>query len=358
MDLKQLHFDVMQGRSDYIPLVINTKPTESDFREYPYEKIPTLWENMHNPKMYIDTCVYNNSQNIKLKTDRELVLESNFLESLIPSMFGAELYQSPGGYIDVKPIISDISEAEELIIQDGQFDMALEHLKYLKRNTPDFMKVSITRFMSPLDYAIVMRGGDFYMDLLIEPEKSLAFLNRIVDLTIKTLKRFKEEINEDYREQITSARGLYVQGTRLTGDAIVNLSPSLIKNVLSPLFERFKNELGGVMLHYCCTPAPAGHVLPTLAECNSISCVDNWQGYQSYFNEKQDGLLQDKVSMCFDLDIEEVENVEKLMENPLFRDVKRKGGRGIVVMAHSDDIERSKKVYENWKNYFEIKNIK
>jgi hypothetical protein len=358
MDLKQLHFDVIGGKSDYIPLVINTAPAQEDFKDYQYEKMPTLWDNMHNPQWYIDTCIYNHKQNMKLKTDRELVIESNFLESLIPSMFGAEMYQSAGGYIDVKPIISDIEEAEGLVVSDGQFDMALEHLKFLKNNTPEDFKVAITRFMAPLDVAVVMRGGDFYLDLLIETEKSIDFLNKITDVTLKTLKRFKAEIGESYREQVTTARGIYSQGTRLTGDAIVNVSPDIIKNILNPVYKRFKDELGGVMLHYCCLPAPSGHVLPTLAECDSIICVDNWQGYQSYFNKEQYGLLQDKVSMCFDLSIEEVENVEKLMENPLFRDVKRKSGRGLIVMAHSNDIEHSKKVYDNWRNYFERNNLK
>jgi len=63
----------------------------------------------------------------------------------------------------------------------------------------------MTRFMSPLVYAVVMRGGDFYLDLLVEPEKSVAFMNKIADVTIKTIKRFKDELQEDYLEQVTQA---------------------------------------------------------------------------------------------------------------------------------------------------------
>jgi hypothetical protein len=269
-------------------------------------------------------------------------------------MFGAEVYKSAGGYVDVKPIINDIEQAEGLEVCNGQLDMALEHIKYLKKNTPEDIKVTVTRFLGPLDSAVVMRGGDFYLDLLVEPEKSIAFLNKITDLTIKTFKYFNKEINQDHKEQIVG-RGLYFHGTRLTGDAIVNVSPDLIKTVLHPIFSRFKEELGGLMLHYCCLPAPSGHVLPALAECGSVRCVDNWQGYESFFNKKQDGLLQDKVAMCCDFTIEEIESVEKLMEKPLFRDVKRKGGRGLVVMTSTNDIERSKRAYDNWKNYFERK---
>ena len=358
MDLRQMHFDVLEGKSDYIPLIINTRLAGANLEMFAQDKLISNWESMHDPQRHIDTYLHNNEQNIKLPTDRELLVESNFLESLIPSMFGAVMYESAGGLIDVKPIIGDIEEAEGLTVSDGQLNMALEHLRYLKKHTPENIKVAITRFMSPLDYAVIMRGGDFYLDLLVEPEKSVAFLNNIADVTIKTLKYFKNELQEDYREQVTQARGIYFRGVRLTGDAIVNLSPDLIKTVLHPLYERFKEELGGVMLHYCCLPAPAGHVLPTLAQCGSVRCVDNWQGYETYFNKDQVGVLQDKVSMCFDLSIEEVENVEKLMEQPLFRDVKRKGGRGLVVMTTTDDLERSKKAYENWKNYFEKRNIR
>lgn len=152
------------------------------------------------------------------------------------------MYQ--GGYVDVKPIIDNIEDAEGLTVSNGQLDMALEHLEYLKINTPEIINVEITRFMSPLDYAVVMRGGDFYCDLLVEPKKSLAFLNRIVDVTINTLKLFKDAIKEDYAQQVTQVRGLYFHGLRLTGDSIVNLSPDLIKNVIHPMFNRFKEEVG------------------------------------------------------------------------------------------------------------------
>jgi len=56
-------------------------------------------------------------------------------------MFGALMYEAPGGLIDVKPIIEDIEEATGLTVLEGQLDMALEHLKYLKKNTPEFIKV-------------------------------------------------------------------------------------------------------------------------------------------------------------------------------------------------------------------------
>lgn len=59
--------------------------------------------------------------------------------------------------------------------------------------------------------------------------------------------------------------------------------------------------------------------------------------------------------MCLDLAIEEIENVEKLMELPIFTDVKRSGGRGLVVMTTTNDLECSKKAYDNWRNYFEKK---
>lgn len=350
MNIEQMHYEVLEGKSDYMPLVIRMKPEGYGMFENPHNI--SAWESMHNPQLHIDTFLKNNENNLKLPTDRVIAIESNFLESLIPSMFGAHAYASPGGYIDVKPILDDIADFESLEIVEGQLKQAEKHLIYLKNNIPDNIHLVPTRFMSPLDYGVVMRGGDFYLDLLVEPELSMKFMEKIADLSIKTMKHFKDIIGEPYDKQVTVASGFWFHGTRLTGDSIVNVSPDVIKNMLNPIFNKFKQELGGVMLHYCCAPAPSGHVLPTLAECDSVRCVDNWQGYKTYFNENEDGMLQDKVSMFADFSFDEVSDIENFLKQDIFEKVKRKGGRGFVVRTDCSDLDKAKALYDKWQNYF------
>ncbi|MHB1484899.1 MAG: uroporphyrinogen decarboxylase/cobalamine-independent methonine synthase family protein [Saccharofermentanales bacterium] len=347
-NLKEIHRECFMGESNYIPLAVKISSDRmNDF---------TMWNGMKNPQITIDNFIEKNEASLKIKSDWIPVLESNFMESLIPSIFGAEIYQSPGGLIDIKAFINDIHEIESLKVTDifsGQTEEAIRHLQYLKSNTIENINVIMSRFASPLDYAVMMRGGDFYMDLLLEPELAMKFMEKIMEVTISIIKLFKNELNEPLESQLT-VRGFHYPGLRLTGDAIVNLSPSLIREFLFPVYDRFAKEFGSVMLHYCTTPAPSGHVLPVLTECSGIRCVDNWQGYRTFFNENEDGLLQEKVSVCTDLIIEQVENVDKLMQGePFFAKVPRKCGRGIAASVIAENIEQGKRLYYNWVNYFE-----
>jgi hypothetical protein len=349
-ELRRLHYDVTDGKTDYVPLIISTGVKD------PMRM--TALESMQCPERTMENALHNRAPDLAFPTDREIVVESNYLENLIPSMFGAETHISPGGLVAVRPCFDELPEAEELLVGRGLLDEAAAHLLRMKDVCPEEVKLAITRFMSPLDYAVVMRGGDFYMDLLLEPEKSARFLNRIADVTLETLKFMKGLLGEDFHEQISSVRGLYVHGTRLTGDAIVNLSPNTIEEIMIPIFRRMRDALSGLMLHYCCTPAPSGHVLPTLAKYPGVvDAVDNWQGVDTFFNEKGDGIEQDTVAMCFDIPYDEASDVEKLMEKPIFKAAPRKGGRGLFAGVASPDLEASKRLYDKWQSYFGKKNI-
>lgn len=354
-ELEKLHYDVLEGRSDYIPLVIRIRPRECGI--FGGIKNISPWDGMKNPSDYLEVFLENNKENMRLPTDRVITIESNFVESLVPSMFGGNITKAPGGIIEVKPFADSMEELLNTDISDGQLEEAKEHLLYLKRNIPEDVHLSMTRFMSPLDYGVVMRGGEFYMDLLCEPELCMEFMEKVADLSIKTMKEFKDLMGEPYEKQITAATGFWFHGTRLTGDSIVNVSPDVIKNMLCPVFDRYKKELGGVMLHYCCTPAPSGHVLPTLAECDSVRCVDNWQGVDTYFDEAGTGRLQDKVSMFADFPIEEVSDIEKFLSRDIFSKVKRNGGRGFVVRTDAENVDEAARLYDKWREYFEKKNI-
>ena len=345
VDKAQMHFDVFDGKTDYIPLVINIEPKE---------KVNiTPWEAMQDPQRQIDAFVKNNEYNLMLPTDRVVSIESNFLECLIPSMFGAKPFASPGGWVDVAPVIDDLEDFEDVEITDGLLEQAEEHLRYLKNNVPENVHVANTRFMAPLDCGVVIRGSDFYLDLLCDPDLAMSFMNKVARISIDAMKRLKKVIGEPDDRQMNATTGYWIRGTRLTGDSIVNVSPDVIKNMLVPSMQVFKEELGGIILHYCCKPAPSGHVLPALCECGDIvRAVDNWQGYRTFFNENGDGMLQDKIGMCADFPISEVENVEKFMEQDIFSKVPRKGGRGFLVRTRAKTLDQAKALYDNWQNYF------
>jgi hypothetical protein len=340
IETRELHDKVIKREMNYMPLLVNVKP-DAAVPEF------SACDCMRDPQKALEKRIAELSGTIKLKSDVAHFVESNFMEALVPSIFGAETHVAPGGLVDVKPRFPDIYETENINIDDifrGEMENAIRHLEYIKHNAPDYLYVNPSRPMSPLDYAVVLCGGGFYADLLAEPDLSLNFMEKIADVTIKTIKYFKEVINQPLDECVT-VRGLYFPGIRLIGDAVVNLSPNLIKNIMCPLYRKFEREFGSVMLHYCCTPAPSKHVAPALAEGGGINAVDNWQGYRTMFNEKD--YFQETLAVCTDVSKNDILTGEIFRDN--FFQLKQ---RPLIVSTYAESAEEGKKVYEIWQEQF------
>ena len=355
---KKMYLDVFTGKSDYIPLAVKV-----DTKIAP-DKMYNDWAGLLDPQKAIDTFMKRDHLSMQVDSDWIPVIESNFLYYLVPSIFGAEVAETISGDAGFKPFIRDIRETEgmELNVFGEAYEKVVAHIKYLRANVIEGVTVNMPRFLSTLDAGVLFRGGGFYEDILMEPELSSKFMDKVNEVTIKFIKALKIVTDEDTNSQVT-IRGVNFPGIRLTGDCIVNLSPKMIKEIMFGVYDRFADEIGPVMLHYCtggsAYPAPAGHVITTLLDCPSVKCVDNWHGYRSTFDEKGTGLMQNKISICTDLPPEEVGNVEKLMtENPFFSEVPRKGGRGIAATVTVDGVDEGKRLYDKWVNYFVKHNMR
>ncbi len=348
MDKKRLFERVFHAQTAYVPLLVNVRMPEQP-------RASTPWLRMRDPSAALAHAVYGQSDSARVGSDFTPFVESGFVECLVPTLFGAQAYEAPGGYADVRPVFTGIEQAAQAQADPdgGLMGAALDHLRFLRANAPPEWLVCMSRFMSPLDNAVVLRGGEFYADLLESPELAGAFLNNIADVTLACMRRFLGVLGEEPRGSRLTVRGLWFPGLRLSGDAVVNLSPSVIRGIMFPLYRRFADEFGAVMLHYCCTPSPSGHVLPVLAEGCGITCVDNWQGYKTLFNERQDGLAQERVGICTDLPKEAVADPESLFtREPLFADVPREGGRPLTVSVGVSSVDEGRRLYNGWRDFF------
>ena len=341
---KQLHKRVFRGETDYIPLCVNVTAPE----------VPrhTNYAAMLDPAKAIFNAENTYANTKEVGSDVVPMVESNFMECLVPSIFGAQTYESAGGLIDAKPFISSVSQMSEINVTDifnAEMEAAIKHLEYLKANAPEWLYVNHSRPMSPLDYAVIMRGGDFYLDLAMEPELCVEFLRKIADVTIKTTNEFKKIIDQP-SDEFATVRGLIFPGIRLTGDAVVNLSPTMIEEIMCPIYREFECEFGAAMLHYCCTPAPSGHVIGALASGGGINCVDNWQGYRTFFNADCDvaDTLQTDIGICTDITKEQILSGE--IANDIFITLK---GRPLTCTTHVDTVDEGKRVYEKWQEMFD-----
>lgn len=349
---EQKHLKCFRSTDSYIPLTVRVKsPSVSGH---------TLWDRMNSAKITAEAFEEENSLSMDLKSDWIPVVESNFLENLVPGLLGAEICRSPGGLITAKPFLNDISDQDKLFPSKAFDDpanlpgsaileSALSHYCALREIFPvgSGVRVLMPRFASPLDYAVMIRGADFYADLMLEPESARSLMLSIAHLTIGLIKIFKALSGEILSGQ-TTIRGLHFPGIRLTGDAVVNLPPDLIRSFMFTLYDIFAAEFGSVMLHYCTSPAPSGHVLPVLTECSSIKCVDNWHGHKSFFDKNLTGYLQNKVSVCTDLSTDKLSDPDSLLNDPFFSEVPRKGGRGITASVMAESVSEGRELYDAW----------
>jgi len=147
-------------------------------------------------------------------------------------------------------------------------------------------------------------------------------------------------VNQPLDECVT-IRGLSFAGIRLISDAIVNLSPKMIIDVMCPVFKRFENEFGSVMLHYCTVPAPSHHVVPALIKGGGVVAVDNRQGYKTLLNEED--YLQNRIAVCTDADKNDILNGDILKDE--FFSYKE---RPLSVSVFVDSVDEGKKVPDVW----------
>jgi len=121
---------------------------------------------------------------------------------------------------------------------------------------------------------------------------------------------------------------------------------------MCPIFKKLEKHFGNVMLHYCTTPSYSRHVLPALCEGGGVNAAESWQGLDTLVDFNNGAEYQDKVALCFDVNKNIFDDLDKFISQPLFHDVKRKGGRGLVVGVRADNPEEGKKLYNMWRERF------
>ena len=306
----------------------------------------TPYQAANDPQKAIDNAIILNENSRKVESDKIPIVENDFVMDLLPSIFGGKVYEAPGGRTDVKAIFNNIYETENINITDiyvGEMEKAMTHLTYLKKNAPDYFYVSPSRPLSALDCAVVLCGGEFYTELYSEPELAISFMKKINDVAIKIVKELKKIVNQPLDECAT-LRGYIFNGIRITGDAVVNLSPAMIKEFMCPLYKKFEDEFSSVMLHYCCTPAPSAHVMPALKEGGGINWVDSWQGYKTLL--KEEDYLRTDMGICTDID----KNL--ILSGDILKDEFFTIDRPLVSSTNCETVDEGKAVYEKWCEYF------
>ena len=270
----------------------------------------------------------------------------------VPSLYGAEAVFPEGSEPVCRPAFESAGEAARAGVPEVAgpvIDEMLRVAREAKAALPEGFRLSFPATASPWDLAqLVMSGEEFLVALMTEPDAATEFLVNLAELCVRVTNLVKRELGEGPGETVTN-RGIPFPGLRLPSDAIVNLSPELLRRFVLPVLERFAREYGRLMVHFCTKPAPSGHVLAVLAECEHVAAVDNWQGPHAFLGPDAADPMQSHVGVVTDLDLTTPGKMDEFLSLPAVRDVPRRGGRGLVVSTWAPSVDEARRIVALWR---------
>ena len=350
LELKQLHLDVFSGRSSYIPLLVDVKGPPAGH---------TDWDQVHDPAKMLESFLSRTENTLRVDSDWIPGIDCGFAQALPYSVFGASPEQTNWGEIAVKAIFSSIEEALEVepVLCGGYYERTDYHLRYLIDQVPRGIEVRTDLHFSPLDIGVMLRGGDFYLDLMEKPEKAMLFMNRWLRVLIEHTRLSKGIIGEDMDCGL-NARGLFMPGIRVVWDAIVNLQPDLIEKMMIPHAAEIRKNFGPVLIHYCTGNdtggyvSPTSHVLRTIRHSRNFLAIDNHNGYQSACNGDAELLLQSDIGVVTRITPDDIRRLDELCREPFFATVPRENGRPLAFALTVDSVEEGRELISLWRQRF------
>ena len=278
---------------------------------------------------------------------------ANYQCIVVPSFYGADRVSPPGSCDIVEPLFRTVDDAVAVGVPEPKsplMDEMMHVLRTAKDALPEGYSLCFPPCSSPFDLAQLLVPAEEFLAALIEkPGLALRFLENLAALCIHLLDAVRAELRGTVSEFVTN-RGVYFPGQRLPCDAVVNSSPGLVRRFVLPILARFGERYGGLMIHFCTSPAPSGHVLPVLCESPFVRAVDNWQGPDVFLGPKAPARMQSRVAVLSDVDLTTPDKMDAFLARDVVRDVPRKGGRGLVLHTRAASVDEAKQLYAAWQD--------
>lgn len=186
----------------------------------------------------------------------------NFLEpwygiGTIVSAFGAEYIWSPGNAPALKPGFSSLDDI--LAYQPTEVAKTsigrhtLEMIEYFMNETKGRLPVSFTDTQSPLNMVGHLLPLDqFFIDVLMEPEKVMQFFDEIADLSVQFNEKQAQLIGDSL---VLPGHGFASstswKGLGMSDDNAIMISPEQYTELAAPSVEKICQPYGGPAFHSC-----------------------------------------------------------------------------------------------------------
>jgi hypothetical protein len=341
-DLQRLYASVFSGESRCIPLIVSP----------PCPGGPAKEELVRDPEGAVVRAAEALRPKVNAGSDWIPTVNISWYQCIVvPSLFGARPVFPEGSEPIVEPFFRTVAEAADAGAPPVDGPVVEEMLTTLHKaaaGLPDGFALSFPPTASPLDLAqLLLPADEFLASLLTTPETARTFLDNLTTLCLQVFALTRSRLAGTAGETVTN-RGLHFPGLRLPCDAIVNLSPRLIRDIALPVLERFGESFGRLCIHYCTKPAPSAHVLPALRQCPCVAAVDTWQGPDAFFGDTAAAGDMRRVALVFDVDLTTEEKMTALMDWPPVRAALSGVGDPLVLHTYAASVEDARRIYAAW----------
>jgi hypothetical protein len=186
----------------------------------------------------------------------------NFLEpwygiGVVSSAFGSDYIWLEGNAPAMKPAFSDIDEVlafnPKEVSETSIGRHVLEMTEYFMEKTKGLLPVSLTDMQSPLNMIGNLYPLDnFFMDLLMQPEKVSVLFEILSGLTIRFISKQREIIGDALASPghgFASSRRW--KGLGMSDDNAIMISPDQYLELAAPYVTKISDSFGGAAFHSC-----------------------------------------------------------------------------------------------------------
>ncbi|AQQ09108.1 methylcobalamin:coenzyme M methyltransferase [Sedimentisphaera cyanobacteriorum] len=283
-EIEQRHKMALQWQdTDRLPLVMCYPLDESaNYKPFPHREIFDSPEKMlYNELVHaFDTSI---AMRDEINDDLPLTVRANFGTVLVASMFGCEVENAE----DNPPWARHLESKDEFEKCLDNFDpsdfsspwmaKAEKTLKVYKQILSEYPKLKnmiqivLPDLQGPLDNAAMVRGSEFFVELLTEPELTAKAMKLAAQAQANAAKHFSpyltEKVNGFAHQHAAMIRGNIL----LRNDSSVMISPEMYSEKIACYDDMVLNAIGKGSIHSC---GKIGHVAEKFMEIPHCLSVD------------------------------------------------------------------------------------
>jgi hypothetical protein len=312
------------------------------------------------PRPFFDAQIRILHDTLAVGSDTMPVLPLNHLgDVLIPSMFGAELHmpQYMGTSLQDTgatplPVLDDIQAVDGLDAPDlsaGIMPEVIEIMRAWRAWAPSWVPIVTPFPIGPFSLATELRGSEFFLDIMDDPERSRRLLEICAQTQVRTERHLRAAIGDANGPPLSNF-GVFSLGRRIGDDYLINLSPKYIVELAVPYIELVACELGPATVHFCTlAKRRADHVFESLAGSEWISTASSQFAFEYY--EGHVGELRGRLSIeaFYGMAYSYVQEKSGSFRDWAFDFVARfKNESGLVLYFEVPSIEAGREVWEIW----------